>query len=121
MRAVASLAAAAIAVPGPIQARKSDQNRLASIETASGISIRSRFAEILSAFPNLQRDEVLTDSLNEGRSEKEFEILVAMTRGIAFELRSGAAADPNAGGYCAAIHVFRPGTEPRVMDAFDQG
>jgi hypothetical protein len=88
--------------------------------TASGISIRSRFAEIISTFPKLHRDEVLTDSLNEGRSEKEFEILVDMTRGIAFEFRNGAAADPNVGGYCAAIHVFRPGTEPRVMDAFDQ-
>jgi hypothetical protein len=89
-------------------------------KTASGISIRSRYAEIINAFPNLHRDEVLTDSLNDGRSEKEFEILVDMTRGIGFEFRSGAAADPNADGYCAAIHVFRPGTEPRVMDAFDR-
>jgi hypothetical protein len=89
-------------------------------KTTSGISIRSTFAEIISAFPNLHRDEVLTDAQNEGRSEKEFEILVDMTRGIAFEFRNGATADPNAGGYCAAIHVFRPGTEPRVMDAFDQ-
>jgi hypothetical protein len=89
-------------------------------ETTSGISIRSRFAEIISAFPNLHRDEVLSDALNEGRSEKEFEILVDMTRGIAFEFRNGATADPYAGGYCAAIHVFRTGTEPRVMDAFDQ-
>lgn len=68
-------------------------------KTTSGISIRSRFAEIISAFPNLHRDEVLTDSLNEGRSEKELKILVDVTRGIAFEFRNGATADPNAGGY----------------------
>jgi hypothetical protein len=68
----------------------------------------------------LHRDEVLTDALNEERSEKGFEILVDMTRGIAFEFRNGATADPNTGGYCAAIQVFRPGTEPRVMDALDQ-
>jgi len=88
--------------------------------TTSGISIRNSFTEIIHTFPNLQRDEELTDSLNEDRSEKEAEIFVDETHGIAFEFRNGAAADPNARGYCLAIHVFRPGTEPRVMDAFDE-
>jgi hypothetical protein len=37
---------------------------------------------------------------------------------IGFELRAGASADPTGTGYCRAIHVFRPGTDPRVMESF---
>lgn len=88
--------------------------------TPSGISIRNSFSEIIDSFPNLRRDEELTYALNEGESEKKFEIFVDRTRGIAFEFRNGASADPTALGYCRAIHVFRPGTDPRVMEAFDQ-
>lgn len=90
-------------------------------QTTSGISIRNSYAEISNAFPKLGRDERLTDLLNDERSEKNVEIFVDETDGIAFEFRNGATADPNARGYCLAIHVFRPGTEPRVMQAFDQG
>jgi hypothetical protein len=88
--------------------------------TPSEISIRSSFSEIINSFPNLRRDEELTYALNEGQNEKEFEIFVDRTRGIAFEFRNGASADPTAPGYCRAIHVFRAGTDPRVMEAFDQ-
>jgi hypothetical protein len=45
-------------------------------------------------------------------------MFVDQARGIAFEFRSGASADPTVSGYCRAIHVFRPGTEPRVMETF---
>jgi hypothetical protein len=88
--------------------------------TPSGISIHNSFAEIIANFPNLRIDEELTYALNEGRNEKEFEIFVDRTRGIAFEFRNGASADPTASGYCRAIHVFRPGTDPRVMETFNQ-
>jgi hypothetical protein len=88
--------------------------------TPSGISIHNSYSEIMASFPNLRADEELTYPLNEGRNEKEFEIFVDRTRGIAFELRSGASSDPAVSGYCRAIHVFRPGTDPRVMETFDQ-
>jgi hypothetical protein len=88
--------------------------------TPSGISIHNSFSEIIATFPNLRIDEELTYALNEGRNEKEVEIFVDRTRGIAFEFRSGASADPAVSGYCRAIHVFRPGTDPRVMETFDQ-
>jgi hypothetical protein len=88
--------------------------------TLSGISIRNSFSEIIGSFPNLHRDEELTYALNAGQNEKEIEMFVDQTRGIAFEFRSGESADPNVPGYCRAIHVFRPGTNPRVMEAFDQ-
>jgi hypothetical protein len=88
--------------------------------TSSGISIRNSFSKIIAGFPNLRRDEELTYAMNDGQNEKEFEIFVDRTRGIAFEFRNGASADPTAVGYCRAIHVFRPGTDPRVMEAFDQ-
>ena len=88
--------------------------------TLSGISIRNSFSEIIDSFPNLHRDEELTYALNGGQNEKEIEMFVDQTRGIAFEFRSGESADPNVPGYCRAIHVFRPGTNPRVMEAFDQ-
>lgn len=88
--------------------------------TPSGTSIRNSFSKIIESFPNLRRDEELTYALNGGQNEKEFEIFVDRTRGIAFEFRNGASADPTAVGYCRAIHVFRPGTDPRVMEAFDQ-
>ena len=88
--------------------------------TLSGISIRNSYAEIIASFPNLRRDEELTYALNGGHSEKAFEIFVDQTRGIAFEFRTGASADPTVPGYCRAIHVFRPGTDPRVMESFDE-
>jgi hypothetical protein len=88
--------------------------------TPSGTSIRSSFSEILESFPNLRIDEELTYALSGGRNEKEFEMFVDRTRGIAFEFRNGASADPTVSGYCRAIHVFRPGTDPRAMESFDQ-
>jgi hypothetical protein len=88
--------------------------------TLSGISIRSSFSEIMGSFPNLHIDEELTYGLSEGRNEKEIEMLVDQSRGIGFEFRTGASADPTATGYCRAIHVFRPGTDPRVMESFDR-
>jgi hypothetical protein len=88
--------------------------------TPSGISIRSSFSEILESFPNLRIDEELTYALSGGRNEKEFEMFVDRTRGIAFEFRNGASADPTVSGYCRAIHVFRPGTDPRAMESFDR-
>jgi hypothetical protein len=88
--------------------------------TLSGISIRSSFSEIVASFPNLRIDEDLTSGLSGGRNEKEFEMFVDQTRGIAFEFRNGASADPAVPGFCRAIHVFRPGTDPRVMETFDQ-
>ncbi len=89
-------------------------------QTPTGISIRNSFAEILNSFPNLRIDEELTYALNEGRNEKEIEMFVDATRGIAFEFRNGSSADPGVPGFCRAIHVFRIGTNPRVMQAFDQ-
>jgi hypothetical protein len=88
--------------------------------TTSGISLRNSFSEIMAAFPNLRIDEELTYALSGEQSEKEFEMFVDKTRGIAFEFRKGASADPTVPGYCRAIHVFRPGSDPRVMQAFDQ-
>jgi len=88
--------------------------------TPSGISIRNSFSEIAASFPNLRIDEELTYALNEGRSEKDVEMFVDQTRGIAFEFRAGALADPTVTGYCRAIHVFRPGADPRVMESFDR-
>jgi len=88
--------------------------------TLSGISIRNSFSEIIDSFPNLRVDEGLTYALSGGRNEKEFEMFVDLTRGIAFEFRNGASADPTVSGYCRAIHVFRAGTDPRVMESFDQ-
>ncbi len=88
--------------------------------TASGISIRNSFSEIIGSFPNLRVDEELTSALNGEQSEKEFEMFVDTTRGIAFEFRSGASADPTVSGFCRAIHVFRPGSDPRMMESFDQ-
>jgi hypothetical protein len=86
--------------------------------TLSGISIRSSFSEIIASFPDLRIDEELTYGLNGGRSEKDIEMFVDQRRGIAFEFRNGASADPTVTGYCRAIHVFRPGTDPRVMESF---
>ena len=88
--------------------------------TTSGISIRSSFSQIAYTFPNLRIDEELTYALSGERSEKDVEMYVDRIRGIAFEFRNGAAADPTVAGYCRAIHVFRPGTDPRIMEAFDQ-
>jgi hypothetical protein len=88
--------------------------------TLSGISIRNSYSEIIGSFPDLRRDEELTYALNGGRNEKQIEIFVDRTRGIAFEFRNGAAADPTVPGYCRAIHVFRRGTDPRVMEAFGE-
>jgi len=88
--------------------------------TPSGVSIRSSFSEISESFPNLRIDEELTYALSGERNEKEFEMFVDRTRGIAFEFRNGASADPTVSGYCRAIHVFRPGTDPRAMESFDQ-
>jgi hypothetical protein len=88
--------------------------------TPSGVSIRSSFSEISESFPNLRIDEELTYALSGGRNEKEFEMFVDRTRGIAFEFRNGASADPTVSGYCRAIHVFRPGTDPRAMESFDR-
>ncbi len=88
--------------------------------TRSGISIRSSFSEIIGSFPNLRVDEELTYALSGELSEKGIEMFVDQARGIAFEFRNGASADPTAPGYCRAIHVFRPGADPRVMEAFDQ-
>jgi hypothetical protein len=89
--------------------------------TLTGISIRSSFSEIIASFPNLHVDEELTYGLNGGRNEKEIEMFVDRARGIGFEFRVGASADPTATGYCQAIHVFRPGTDPRAMESFGRG
>ena len=88
--------------------------------TPSGISIRSSFSQIIDSYPNLRVDEELTYALSGERNEKDVEMYVDQTRGIAFEFRNGASADPTVEGYCRAIHVFRPGTAPRIMEAFDQ-
>ena len=87
-------------------------------QTPSGISIRSSFSDIIGSFPNLHVDEELTYGLSGGRSEKDIEMFVDRSHGIGFELRAGASADPTGTGYCLAIHVFRPGTDPRVMESF---
>lgn len=87
--------------------------------SASGISVRSTFAQVSSEF-NIAVDEELTYVLNRGRSEKEIIMFVDRPRGIAFEFRNGAAADPDAGGYCRAIHVFQPNTNPRALRNFEQ-
>jgi len=86
--------------------------------TSSGISVRSSFAQISAEFPNLRDDNELAYAINGGRSEKEIEVFVDRARGIAFEFRNGAAADPNARGYCRAIHVFQPNTDPRPIQNF---
>jgi hypothetical protein len=83
--------------------------------TASGISIRNTFSEIQNAFLGLRRDNELTETLNGGRSEKSVEMFVDRAQGIGFEFRTGAEIDPQKSGYCEAIHVFRPGTEPRAL------
>jgi hypothetical protein len=88
--------------------------------TLSGISMRSSYSEIITTFPDLRIDEELTYNLNGGRNEKEIEMFVDHSRGIGFEFRAGASVDPTATGYCRAIHVFRPGSDPRVMEPFDQ-
>ncbi|MBV9104494.1 MAG: hypothetical protein JO313_00570 [Verrucomicrobia bacterium] len=88
--------------------------------TASGVSIRNSFSQIIDRFPNLRIDEDLTYALSGDRNEKDVEMYVDRTRGIAFEFRNGAAADPTVTGFCRAIHVFRSGTDPRIMNAFDQ-
>ena len=88
--------------------------------TASGVSIRNSFSQIIDRFPNLRIDEELTYALSGDRNEKDIEMYVDRTRGIAFEFRNGAAADPTVTGFCRAIHVFRPGTDPRIINAFDQ-
>jgi hypothetical protein len=87
--------------------------------TASGISVRSTFAQVSSEF-NIAVDEELTYVLNRGRSEKEFIMYVDRPRGIAFEFKNGAQVDPDAGGYCRAIHVFQPHTNPGVLRNFEQ-
>jgi hypothetical protein len=87
-------------------------------QTPSGISVRSSFGQISGEFPNLSDDEVLTYAINGGRSEKEIEMLVDRARGIAFEFRNGAAIDPDAKGYCRAIHIFQPNTDPRPIQNF---
>ena len=86
--------------------------------TGSGISVRSSFAQISREFPNLSIDEELTYAFSGGRSEKEIEIYVDRSRGIAFEFRRGAAADPDAAGYCRGVHVFPPNTDPRPIQNF---
>jgi hypothetical protein len=48
------------------------------------------------------------------------QVLQERRRAIAFEFRNGAAADPTVAAYCRAVHVFRPGGDPRIMEAFDQ-
>jgi hypothetical protein len=88
--------------------------------TSSRISVRSSFAQVLTEFPGLAIDEELTYALSGGRSEKEIEMFVDRARGIAFEFRNGAAADPDAGGYCRAIHVFQPNTDPRAIQNFQE-
>jgi hypothetical protein len=88
--------------------------------TATGISIRNTFSEIQNAFPNLRRDNELTETMNNGRSEKAVEIFVDRSSGIAFEFRTGEQIDPEQTGYCQAINVFRPGTEPRALGGLRQ-
>ena len=86
--------------------------------TAFGISIRNTFAAIKSTFPALRRDEELTQQLNAGRNEKAFEIFVDRGKGVAFEFKIGAELDSESTGYCRAVHVFRPGTNPRALQVF---
>jgi hypothetical protein len=88
--------------------------------TLSGISVRSSFAQVSHEFPNLFDDEELTGALNGERSEKQIEMFVDRARGIAFEFRTGAPADPDARGYCRAIHIFAPNTEPRPIQNFEE-
>jgi hypothetical protein len=103
---------------GPLTAR---QIRVTSpfFRTASGISVRSSFAEVSQEFSGLSIDEEVTYVLNGGRSEKEIEMFVDRPRGIAFEFRSGAAADPDGRGYLRAIHIFSPNTNPRPIQSFE--
>lgn len=86
--------------------------------TVFGISIRDTFAAIQSTFPALRRDEELTQVLNAGRNEKAFEIFVDRSKGVAFEFKTGAELDSKSTGYCRAVHVFRPGTNPRALQVF---
>ena len=104
---------------GPLVVR---QIRVTSpfFRTPSGISLRSSFAQVSREFPNLSSNEELTGALNGERSEKEIEMFVDRVRGIAFEFRTGAAADPDARGYCRAIHVFAPNTVPRPIRNFEE-
>jgi hypothetical protein len=86
--------------------------------TAFGVSISNTFGEIQNTFPALRRDQELTATLNAARSEKAFEIFVDRGKGIAFEFRNGAEMDANSTRYCRAVHVFRPGTNPRALQVF---
>ena len=104
---------------GPLVVR---QIRVSSpfFRTTSGISVRSSFAQVSREFPNLSTDEELTGALSGGRSEKQVEMFVDRPGGIAFEFRTGVAADPDARGYCRAIHIFAPNTDPRPIQSFEE-
>ena len=93
---------------------------LALFSNAFGNLCEKQLCAGLSRIPNLSNDEELTGALNGERSEKEIEMFVDRARGIAFEFRAGAAADPDARGYCRAIHIFAPNTNPRPIQNFEE-
>jgi hypothetical protein len=99
------------------------QIRLTSpyFRTASGISVNSSFAEIAKTYPHADSEESRewANSLPPGSDKSPKEGLVDQVAGIAFEFRGGARANADKRGYCLAIHVFPPGTNPRSIGPFD--
>jgi hypothetical protein len=100
------------------------QIRLTSsyFRTASGISVNSSFAEIRKTYPHSDSEESKewANSLPPGSDKSPKEGLVDQVAGIAFEFRAGARANADKRGYCLAIHVFPPGTNPRSIGPFDE-
>jgi hypothetical protein len=100
------------------------QIRLTSsyFRTASGISVNSSFAEIRKTYPHSDSEESKewANSLPLGSDKSPKEGLVDQVAGIAFEFRAGARANADKRGYCLAIHVFPPGTNPRSIRPFDE-
>jgi hypothetical protein len=100
------------------------QIRLTSpyFRTASGISVNSSFAEIRKTYPHSDSEESKewANSLSPGSDKSPKEGLVDQVAGIAFEFRAGARANADKRGYCLAIHVFPPGTNPRSIGPFDE-
>ena len=99
------------------------QIRLTSpyFRTASGISVNSSFAEIKKTYPHSDSEESRDwgNSLPPSSDKSPKEGLVDQVAGIAFEFRAGARANADDRGYCLAIHIFPPGTNPRSIGPFD--
>jgi hypothetical protein len=88
--------------------------------TASGISVKSSFAQIKKAYPRGDRDRDWERSLPVGLNKSPEEGLVDRHAGIAFEFRAGGSANPDKPGYCVAIQVFHRGTTPLPIGPFGE-